>query len=301
MRFLLLAASALVFLAGFQLFILSEYTDLYFAWTIQPPLTAAFLGAGYFASFLLEFLSAREKEWSSARAAVPAVFTFTTLTLIATLLNANRFHFNSPNVFAYSAAWFWLAIYVIVPPAMLAVWIKQQRVKGEDSLRSTPLPFLMRIVLAVQSVSMIAAGIGLFIAPTVLAPFWPWKLTTLTSQAIGAWLIGLGVFALHSALENELRRIKAGMVSFLGFGILELFALLRYPANVDWTDVGAWIYLVSCSAYYLWDFMPSYLVVNERTTSVRDLKGINHCLDVIRERIENRTRTTCIGVLLNFP
>jgi hypothetical protein len=34
----------LVFLAGVQLFILSEQTDRYFAWTIVPPLTAALLG-----------------------------------------------------------------------------------------------------------------------------------------------------------------------------------------------------------------------------------------------------------------
>jgi hypothetical protein len=79
MRGLLLAAGALVFLAGFQLFILTGQTDLYFAWTIQPPLTAAFLGAGYFPSFLLEVLAAREREWARTRIAVPAIFTFTTL------------------------------------------------------------------------------------------------------------------------------------------------------------------------------------------------------------------------------
>jgi hypothetical protein len=48
MRWLLLAAGFLVLLAGFQLFILTEYTDRYFAWAIQPFITAAFLGAGYF-------------------------------------------------------------------------------------------------------------------------------------------------------------------------------------------------------------------------------------------------------------
>jgi len=47
MRSLLLAASFMVFLAGFQLFILTEQTEHYFAWTIQPPLIEAFLGAGY--------------------------------------------------------------------------------------------------------------------------------------------------------------------------------------------------------------------------------------------------------------
>ena len=72
MRGLLVAASVLVFLAGFQLFILTEQTEHYFAWTIQPPLTAAFLGAGYWSSFLLEFLASRERIWARARVAVPA-------------------------------------------------------------------------------------------------------------------------------------------------------------------------------------------------------------------------------------
>lgn len=105
MRLMLLAAGVLVFLAGFQLFILTEQTNLYFAWTIQPPLTAAFLGAGYWASFLLEIFAAREKVWAKARIAVPAVFTFTTLTLVATLLHLDRFHFNSLNQFAQTAAY----------------------------------------------------------------------------------------------------------------------------------------------------------------------------------------------------
>ena len=45
MRAMLWAASLLVLLAGVPLFLGSEQTDLYFAWTIMPPLTAAFLGA----------------------------------------------------------------------------------------------------------------------------------------------------------------------------------------------------------------------------------------------------------------
>ena len=57
LRWLLLVASGLVFLAGVQLFIGTEQTDLYFAWTIMPPLTAASLGAAYWASFVLEFLA----------------------------------------------------------------------------------------------------------------------------------------------------------------------------------------------------------------------------------------------------
>ncbi|MBA3629040.1 MAG: hypothetical protein H0W55_05095 [Actinobacteria bacterium] len=45
MRKLLWIAGFLVFLAGMQLFVFTERTEIWFAWTIDVPLTAAFLGA----------------------------------------------------------------------------------------------------------------------------------------------------------------------------------------------------------------------------------------------------------------
>ncbi len=251
MRRLLVIASILVFLAGFQLFILTEQTDLYFAWTIQPSLTAAFLGAGYFSSFLLELLASREREWCKARLAVPAVFAFTTLTLIATLLHADKFHFMSQNIFARAAAWFWLAIYAIVPPAMLVVWIHQLRVKGADSLRTVPLQPLIRIILALQSITLLAVGAGLFVLSNLVVSSWPWKLTQLTSQATGAWLIGIGVFALHSVRENDLARIRAGLVSYVALGLLQLIALGRYPSYVDRAGASLWLYLFFTASVFV--------------------------------------------------
>ena len=55
MRSLLIVAGVLVALAGIQLFVFSDRTDRFFAWTIEPPLTAAFLGASYWASVVFEF------------------------------------------------------------------------------------------------------------------------------------------------------------------------------------------------------------------------------------------------------
>ena len=85
MRWLLYAASALVFLAGLQLTIFTEQTATYFAWTISTPLTAAFLGASYWAAVPVEVIAARQSTWATARVAVPAIWLFTTLTLVATL------------------------------------------------------------------------------------------------------------------------------------------------------------------------------------------------------------------------
>jgi len=60
---MLMLAAGLVFIVGISLFLLSEQTDQYFAWTVKPPLMAAFLGGGYWASVCLEMLAACERVW----------------------------------------------------------------------------------------------------------------------------------------------------------------------------------------------------------------------------------------------
>src|SRR6476659_6498223 len=96
MRRLTIFIAGLAFVVGPLLFLLPDKTDSLFAWTINPPLTAAFLGGGYCTALVIEVLSARQRVWAWARIVYPAVLLFTTLTLLATLLHMDRFHFNSP-------------------------------------------------------------------------------------------------------------------------------------------------------------------------------------------------------------
>src|SRR5437870_11169472 len=188
MRYLLYAASVLVFLAGFQLTVFTEQTATYFAWTILPPITAAFLGAAYWAAVPVEVLAAREATWAKARIAVPAIWLFTTLTLVVTLLHFDRFHFSSPIPSAQVAAWFWLAIYAGVPVAMLIIWMLQLRAPEGDPPRGAPAPMWMRIAVLGQGAGMLAVGVGLFLAPDVVKPMSPWFLTPLTARSNAPWL-----------------------------------------------------------------------------------------------------------------
>src|SRR5829696_5527614 len=86
MRAMFVVSCVTVSVAGFQLFVLTEYTDRFFAWTIDVPLTAAFLGASYWGSFALVLVASRQQAWALARIAVPGVWLFTVLTLLATLI-----------------------------------------------------------------------------------------------------------------------------------------------------------------------------------------------------------------------
>ena len=125
-RVIALVVVLLVFLAGIQLYVLSEQTDRYFAWTIAAPVTAAFLGAGYWSALVSILYGFRQRVWVNVRSTMPTAFTATTLLLIATFLHIDKFHLTSPVLITWLAAWVWIAVYVIVPPTLLVVFILQE-------------------------------------------------------------------------------------------------------------------------------------------------------------------------------
>lgn len=245
MRRLLAVAAVLVLVAGFQTFVFSGRTGTYFAWTIANPLAAAFLGAGYWASVSIEALSGRQRVWANARIAVPAVFVFTVLTLVATLMHLGQFHLGASSATGtriVTVAWF--AIYILVPLLMLIVLAVQARAPGVDPPRSAGLPAWILAVLAVQAIVLLGFGVALFAVPAHAAPLWPWKLTPLVAQATGAWLIGLGVAAAHMLLERDARRVRPAAVGWVLLAVLQFIAVARYPDHFAWRSASGVIYLV---------------------------------------------------------
>lgn len=265
MRWLLRVASGLVLIAGAQLFAMSEGADRYFAWTINPPITAAFLGAAYWATFFIALMASRQRVWARARTVLPTVLTFSTLTLALTLLHFDRFHFDSEHASAAIAAWAWLAVYVLVPPTGIFLYIRQLRTRGGDPPAGPPLPLIVRGVLAVHATIMLGIGLPLFVAPLDVAPHvWPWTLSALTGRAVAAWLIATGVAAIHTIRENDIRNSQPGVVTYLALGVLQFVVLARYalsdsPATgepvMDWGSAGPWVYaalMASVLAVGLW-------------------------------------------------
>ena len=244
MRRLLYVAAVLVLLAGFQLFVFTDRTASYFAWTIRNPLAAAFLGGAYWASVSFEALAARQRIWANARIAVPTVLVFTVLTLVATLLHLSLFHLGGQ--FAISTrivTWTWIAIYTLVPVLMLIVLAVQLAAAGSDPPRSVLLPGWVYALLAVQAVVLLGLGVALFAAPGQAAPWWPWKLTPLLAQATGAWLISLGVAAAHALAERDARRLVPASFAYVLLAVLQLIALARYPGRFEWSSAAGVIYL----------------------------------------------------------
>lgn len=243
MRRLLVVAGVLVVLAGVQLFVFPERTAEYFAWTIDPPLTAAFLGAAYWASAVFEFRASRETHWSRARIAVPTVFVFTALTLLVTLVHLDRFHLDGEFALATRlVTWTWIAIYAVVPIVMAILWIRHPR--ANVPALEPGLPGSLRTLVGVQAAVLLAVGGYLLVAPESAASLWPWALTALTGRAVGAWLLSLGVAATHALVENQPDRLRPAAWAFVALGLLELAALARYPDSFDFASVSGAAFLL---------------------------------------------------------
>jgi hypothetical protein len=245
MRRLLFTASALVLLAGIQLFVFTGQTDHFFAWTIANPLAAAFLGAAYWASVAIEALAGRERLWANARIAVPAVLVFTLLTLAATLTHLGQLHLGGrfpTGTQIVTVAW--IAIYLLVPAVMLILLAVQARTPGVDPPRSAGLPAWLLVMLGVQAIVLLGLGIALFAAPGQTAPLWPWNLTPMMAQATGAWLISLGVAAGHALLERDARRLRPAAVGYILLAGLLFIALARYPHQFDWRSASGITFVI---------------------------------------------------------
>ena len=242
--FIRLVALPLLFIAGIQLYILSEQTDVYFAWTISLPLTAAFLGAGYWAAMGVAYMN----WWDTARVATRTTgLTAIAATLmlgIATFLHLDKFHLNSPAFLTRFVTWVWIIVYVITPFIFLWIWITYGR-GSDETVGAKPFPGWVRAGNLFQAVITLTFGALLFVLPGSLIPFWPWELTPLTARAVSAWFIAYGLACVTVNRENNTSNTLGARISLFAFCVLQLVALVRYSSSFDLSKPLAWVYLLA--------------------------------------------------------
>ena len=241
-RMLLLIASFLVLVVFVNLFFLTEETDQYFSWTVNPPITAAFMGAGYGASVILEFMSSRKRTWAESRAGVYGVAAFSYLILLATVMHRDRFHFNADDWYTSVGTWAWLAIYASVPLMLSVAAFDQWQLGGGDPVSTRPISRPLRLLICLHGLLFVQIGALLFIAPEQAAVVWPWELTALTGRAMGAWLVGIGVTIVQLARDGDWEWTKPASLSYICFVILIVIAVARYNGSIAWDEIQIWLF-----------------------------------------------------------
>ncbi len=250
-RWLLVAFTTLTALAVFQLLVLADVADRYWAWTIETELTAAFLGAAYGAGFVLAVASLRQPDWSRIRVPVLTVTVFTALTAVATGIHLHRLHLVDGGPFARVAAWVWLGVYLVVPLACLLVVAREERRRRPSGAVRRPMPDWLTVVLTVEGAVMFTAGVVLFaggttvhhqVEPEPAANFWPWELTPLSAQIVGSWHIALAVAAALAIRQGDLGRLFVSGVTYTAFGVFQFVAVAWYWPQISRHDARLWIY-----------------------------------------------------------
>ncbi len=251
LRLILDLFAGLALIAGGLLFLGATRTDAWWAWTIAPPLTAATLGAFYWAAFLLILSAARSRTWARARPAVYPVGVIAVLLLVITLIHIDRFDLNS--LFGV----FWVVAYALVPVLLGLALVDQRSASGADPRGERRLPRLLRRALLGEGAALLLVGALLLIAPGAADDIWPWALTPLTSRAIGSFLLGIGLAALIAVRDDDPLSFRGAALAYAALGILELLALnLHIPDLGDRpaaTTIYAafWVAVVVTGAYGL--------------------------------------------------
>src|SRR4051794_16707479 len=117
---------------GLFLYFFPSQANAHYAWAIAPPISAAFLGAGFLAGTVPTAIVVFGTErWRSLRTLPWALFVLAVTLLIATILHNDRLRSG------YPPTWGWAAVYAAVPLGVLCLWHLQEA-SAEAAPRAGP-------------------------------------------------------------------------------------------------------------------------------------------------------------------
>jgi hypothetical protein len=214
------------------------------AWTFKPEMTAIFMGSGYGAGgyfFARAMLSGR---WAPAWAGVLAAAVFALLQLVGTVIHYDRFNHGHAPVVAALAFFLWLGLYVVAPPLVAALWLRNDRAAGRRVQPGEALvPPAARWVARAVGASACAAAAVFFVSPSTAIDAWPWTVTPLTARVLSSFVAQVGVGALLLSLDPRWRAWRLLLQTFLVAIVLLLIGAIRAWGDFDSGDPVTWLFL----------------------------------------------------------
>src|SRR4051795_1336980 len=141
---------------GLFLYLVPGRADTDYAWSIKPPVNAAFIGAGFLAGTLATGLVLwRATRWRSFSLLPPALWVLATTLLAATIIHHDRFKWH------YAPTWLWVIVYAGVPIAVPVLVSRQSRAR-EPTPPADPRLNVVRGLSAVIGAALLIGAIVLF-------------------------------------------------------------------------------------------------------------------------------------------
>lgn len=223
-------------LNGLFLYLVPAQAEEHYAWSIVPPVNAAFIGAGFLAGTLATGLVlAFATRWRTFATLPVALWVLAASLFAATLIHADRFKFD------YPPTWVWTLVYAGVPLA-IPFLVARQRANADAPPPRDPRLVPLRVVSAVAGAGLLIGAVALYAAPVELGEHWPWPLTPLLARAVAAWYALFGTLLVSSAIG--LRRPAEALVGYATLGCWSVLVLALAPLYPDDVDAGAAWYAV---------------------------------------------------------
>ena len=249
---------ALALANGLFLYLLPSRALTDYAWAIKPPVSAAFIGAGFLAGTLATGLVLwLARRWRTFQTLPIALWVLATSLLVATILHHAKFKFG------YPPTWLWVVVYAGVPLAV-PVLVYRQRRAAESRPAADPRLRGVRVLSAILGALLLAGAVALYAAPVALGKHWPWPLTPLLGRVVAAWYALFGAMLVSCAIG--LRHASEALIPYATLAawcVLLLALPLLHPADVDTggTAFALWtalmVVLLALSAFALTRALPA--------------------------------------------
>jgi hypothetical protein len=225
-----------ILLAAFViLYVFPGRTRQLWAWTIEPPMSAMFMGGGYLAGAYFFFRVIRVRQWHRVGLGIVAIWVFATLLLLATILHWDRFNHD------HVSFWAWLGLYTATPVLLPILWVRNRRFDpgvAEPGERLVPPP--VRAVVVAVGAALAAVVVVAVVRPSVLVEQWPWTMTPLTVRSLGAYVAFVAAMYLAFAVDRRwssfevlIQTVTLALV-FIGVAAIRAADEFTGPARSVW-------------------------------------------------------------------
>jgi len=227
---------------GLVLYAANGSTDDHFAWRVADPATAVVLGAAFLGAVPMLLYAATRLLWEQLRVPAAAAFVLLVTLLAVTLADRDDLALSGALV-PLALALAWLVGVGVLALAMAAALVAQAREPALPLARTAPLPRWTLPPVGVLGSALLGLGLGLLAEPRFWGPLVPWRVSPLDARMLGAWCLTLGVALLGALVEDDLSRLRPGLVGLASIGILGLLGIGWRHSHIAWSGWPAWLSL----------------------------------------------------------
>jgi hypothetical protein len=194
--------------------------------------TPMLLGAGFLGAAPMLFHAATRLLWEEVRITALAA-AVVLVTMLGASLGAHDMFSLSGDFVRMGTSWIWLLGVAGLCAAVLLGLLAELREPALPLPRTAELPRWTLPLIAVEGAALLGLGVGLLVRPGLWGALLPWHVRTIDAHLVAAWCLALGVALLGALVEDDLERLRGGLIGIGAIAVLALAGVARRHADLD--------------------------------------------------------------------